>query len=77
MLVHAGSDMNNISGYTDASSSAGIGAFVHATRLRATRDVMQEWSIHYHLHMRIANSEQLTDSATMNVSFHKQRIIIG
>lgn len=59
--MHPGRNVNDISGNADASRSTGVRPFVNATRLGPAGYVVQKWTIHDHLHVCIADTQQLTN----------------
>lgn len=60
--MHPGRNVNDIPGNADASRCAGVRPFVNAPRLGPAGYVVQEGSIHDHLHVCIADTQQLANS---------------
>lgn len=54
--MHPSGDMDNISGNADTCSGTGVRSSVHASGLRATGNIVEEWSVHDHLCMGIADT---------------------
>lgn len=57
--MHSSGNVDDISSDTDTSGGARIGAFVYTAGMCTTGDIMEEWPVHHHLYMCVADPQQL------------------